>query len=158
MRSSKLVKSITEKVMRLLSGENRIGKVSSVDAETGMVSVIYHDKDGEVTQMLPYATFNDEYKMPQIGAKVVVLHLSSGQEMGIVLGTYWNKNNPSGTTGMYHKDLGGGAYLNYDKETLTIVAEHIRLVAANDEEDFTVASLMSDLKKIKEKLGMDQEA
>lgn len=34
-----------------MNGENRIGEVSSVDVETGMVSVIYHDKDETVTQM-----------------------------------------------------------------------------------------------------------
>ena len=32
-------------------GENRIGTVSSVDAATGMVSVVYEDRDGEVTEL-----------------------------------------------------------------------------------------------------------
>lgn len=68
-------------------GGNRIGTVSSVDAETGMVSVVFEDRDGEVTELLPYATFNEEYKLPQLGAKVVVIHLSNGGEMGIILGT-----------------------------------------------------------------------
>ena len=53
-------------------GGNRIGTVSSVDSETGMVSVLYEDRDGEVTELLPYATFNDEYKLPQLGAKVEI--------------------------------------------------------------------------------------
>ena len=106
--------------------------MSSVDVETGMVSVIYHDKDETVTQMLPYATFNDEYKLPQVGTKVVVLHLSNGQEMGIVMGTYWNKSNPSGIPGLYHKNLGEGAYLNYDEKILTIAAEHLRFVAGRN--------------------------
>lgn len=153
VRGVKSGKSIKERV-EILNGENRIGEVSSVDAETGMVSVIYHDKDEAVTQMLPYATFNDEYKLPQIGAKVVVLHLSNGQEMGIVLGTYWNKSNPSGIPGMYHKNLGEGAYLNYDGKILTIAAEHLRFVAADDEEEFTVSGLMNDLKLIKKTLGI----
>ena len=34
-------------------------------------------------RFLPYATFNEEYKLPQLGAKVVVIHLSNGGEMGI---------------------------------------------------------------------------
>ncbi len=138
-----------------MNGENRIGEVSSVDVETGMVSVIYHDKDETVTQMLPYATFNDEYKLPQVGAKVVVLHLSNGQEMGIVMGTYWNKSNPSGIPVLYHKNLGEGAYLNYDEKILTIAAEHLRFVASDDEEEFTVAGLMNDIKKIKKTLGIE---
>lgn len=135
-------------------GGNRIGTVSSVDPETGMVSVVYEDRDGEVTELLPYATFNDEYKLPQLGAKVVVLHLSNGGEMGIVLGTYWNEYNTAGNPGTYHKDLGGGAYFDYNGGVLALVAEHIRLIAADDGEDFTVASLMADIKKIKQKLGI----
>lgn len=135
-------------------GGNRIGTVSSVDPETGMVSVVYEDRDGEVTGLLPYATFNDEYKMPQPGAKVVVMHLSNGSEMGIVLGTYWNRYNVAGNPGIYHKDLGGGAYFDYNDGTLAIVAEHIRLVSADDDEDFTVAGLMEEIKKIKQKIGI----
>ena len=80
-------------------GGNRIGTVSSVDPETGMVSVIFEDRDGEVTELLPYATFNEEYKLPQLGAKVVVMHLSNGGEMGIILGTYWNEYNAAGNPG-----------------------------------------------------------
>lgn len=136
------------------NGGSRIGTVSSVDEKTGMVSVVYEDRDGEVTELLPYATFNDEYKPPQLGAKVIVLHLSNGGEMGIVLGTYWNKYNAAENPGTYHKELGGGAYINYKEGILSFVAEHIRLVAADDDEEFTIASLMTDMKKIKEKLGI----
>ena len=135
-------------------GDIRIGTVSSVDKETGMVSVLYEDMNGKVTGLLPYATFNDEYKMPKIGAKVVVLHLSNGGEMGIVLGTYWNKNNMAGKSGTYHKKISDGAYIDYKEDVLSIVAEHIRLVAADDNEEFTVASLMEDIKKIKAILGI----
>lgn len=152
VRKKQLNKGIGRQIY--LGGGNRIGTISSVDAETGMVSVIYEDRDGEVTELLPYATFNDEYKLPQPGAKVVVLHLSNGGEMGIVLGTYWNQYNTAGNPGMYHKDLGGGAYFEYDAGTLSIVAEHIRLVSADDDEDFTVASLMEDIKKMKNMLGI----
>ena len=72
-------------------GGNRIGTVSSVDPETGMVSVIFEDRDGEVTELLPYATFNEEYKLPQLGAKVVVIHLSNGGGMGGILRTSLNE-------------------------------------------------------------------
>ena len=40
-------------------GGNRIGTVSSVDADTGMVSVVFEDRDGEVTELRPYATINE---------------------------------------------------------------------------------------------------
>lgn len=105
-------------------GGNRIGTVSNVDPETGMVSVLFEDRDGEVTELLPYATFNEEYKLPRPGAKVVVMHLSNGGEMGIILGTYWNEYNAAGNPGTFHKDLGGGAYINYRDGVLTVAAEH----------------------------------
>ena len=134
-------------------GENRIGTVSSVDAATGMVSVVYEDRDGEVTELLPYATFNDEYKLPQIGAKVVVLHLSNGGDMGIVLGTYWNEHNTAESPGEYHKDLGQGAYISLNNGELIIAAGHIRFAEA-DGEGVTVAELMADVKAVKEALGI----
>lgn len=135
-------------------GENRIGTVSSVDPETGMVSVVYEDRDGEVTGLLPYAAFNSEYRLPEIGAKVVVLHLSNGGEMGIVLGSYWNKYNSAGNPGTYYKALGGGASFKYDKGTLDITAEHIRFHSVDDDVEFTAAGLMEDIKTIKIILGI----
>lgn len=115
-------------------GGNRIGTVSSVDPETGMVSVVFEDRDGEVTELLPYATFNEEYKLPQLGAKVVVIHLSNGGEMGIILGTYWNEYNAAGNPGTFHKDLGGGAYINYKDGVLTVVAEHTVIASLDGSE------------------------
>ena len=126
----------------------RIGTISSVDLQTGMVSVIYEDRDGEVTDFLPYATFNDEYKQPKPGVKVAVLHLSNGGEMGIVLGTYWNENNTAKNPGAYHKCIGDKAYLNYNHGVFTIAAEHLRFAATGDGEDFTAASLMEEIRKI----------
>ena len=59
-------------------GDIRIGKVSSIDYENGMIRVLYTDRDGAVTKTLPVVTFNDEYKMPQVGQYVLVVHLSNG--------------------------------------------------------------------------------
>ena len=138
-----------------MGAEARIGTVSSVDPETGMVQVLYRDRDGEVTQPLPYATFNDEFRMPFPGARVLVLHLSNGSGAGVVLGTYWHRDNPAGAPGVYHKDLGGGAYLDYDGETLTIAAEHIRLASLNGVEncqDFEVEELLQELRDYKQQV------
>ena len=41
--------------------ELRIGKVSSIDYDNGMIRVLYTDRDGAVTKSLPMLTFNDEY-------------------------------------------------------------------------------------------------
>ena len=79
----------------------RIGKVSSVDYGSGMIKVVYPDLDNSVTDDLPYLTFNDEYKMPKVGASVLVVHLSNGAAAGIVCGTYWN-DAPLLSTGKHH--------------------------------------------------------
>ena len=129
-------------------GGNRIGTVSSIDPETGMVSVMFNDRDNEVTELLPYATFNDEYKLPQLGAKVVVLHLSNGGEMGIILGTYWNEYNTAGNPGTFHKDLGGGAYINYKDGVLTIAAEHTIIASLDGGETYHEVEAEKLLQKV----------
>lgn len=135
-------------------GGSRIGTVSSVDARTGMVSVVYGDLDGKTTEPLPYATFNDEYKPPKPGAKVVVLRLSNGGEMGIVLGTYWNKANVAGNQGEYHKELADGAYFDYSNQRLTIAAKQIRFLETNRDTECTIAGILEDIRSMKELLGI----
>lgn len=71
----------------------RIGKVSKINYEKGMIRVTYPDLDDSVTAEFPVFSFTDEYKMPKIGQEVLVLHLSNGQSAGILMGKYWNKKN-----------------------------------------------------------------
>ena len=97
----------------------RVGKVSSVDYETGMVRVVYKDKDDTVTAYLPYASINNEYKMPKVGEAVLVAHLSNGSSRGVVVGGYWNSANkpPESGKDIYRKDLSdvpGTAMYRYD--------------------------------------------
>ena len=74
--------------------ELRIGKVSSIDYDHGMIRVVYTDRDKAVTKPLPVLTFNDEYKMPKVGQYVLVGHLSNGTEAAYVMGTFWNAAHP----------------------------------------------------------------
>lgn len=116
---------------------NRIGVVSKADRKNGMISVVYEDRDGKVTQLLPFLNFNDEYKMPKVGDRVAVMHLSNGMETGVVLGKYWNeKDKPIDEQDTYRKqfDYDGKAYMKYDEKTgeLLIRAPKIKIVA--DEE------------------------
>ena len=48
----------------------RMGKVSSIDYENGMVSVTYPDLDDSTTDLFPFFSMADEYKMPGIGQDV----------------------------------------------------------------------------------------
>lgn len=97
----------------------RVGKVSSIDYETGMMQVVYPDKNNEVTARMPYANFNDEYHMPKIGERVLVGHMSNGSSRGVVLCTMWNKKNmpEESGEGIYRKELSkkrGAAYTRFD--------------------------------------------
>lgn len=115
----------------------RVGRVSSIDYENGMISVTYPDLDGATTAQLSMLTCGDEYKMPQIGDNVCVAHLSSDSSRGVVLGTYWDKGHSSKSTGAgrFRKEYAstpGEAFTDYDPQTktLTIQAASI-LVKAN---------------------------
>lgn len=98
----------------------RVGFVSSIDYEKGMVEVTYPDMDDEVTQPLPLLTpFADEYFMPRVDDQIIVLHLSNGAEFGVVLGWEWDEEHPPHEYGeeFYRKDFSheGDARLCYNK-------------------------------------------
>lgn len=108
----------------------RIGKVSTVNYKTGMIQVTYPEFDDSVTAEFPVLSFTDEYKMPKIGQEVLVLHLSSGQSAGILLGKYWNKGNLPPNYGqgknVFNKEIDeefGKVYINYKDKTLTVYDE-----------------------------------
>ena len=100
-----------------MSAEIRVGKVSSIDYSSGMIRVVYHDKDDDVTRPIPL--FSSEYAMPPVGALVAVVHLSNGAEAGVVLGRPWSAKltPPEGFQGLYRKDFDltpGQCYFRYD--------------------------------------------
>ena len=106
----------------MANSEIRIGRVSSVNYETGMARVTYRDKDETVTSEFPMLTNNEEYRMPEIGQQVLVAHLSNGSSRGAIIGTVWNQKNIPNETGkgLYRKDLSAykdAAYIRYSDET-----------------------------------------
>ena len=108
----------------------RIGRVSKINKEKGMISVTYPDLDDSATAEFPVFSFTDEYKMPQVGQSVLVLHLSNGQSAGIVLGRYWNETNRPPASSGFRKELGktyGEAYIEYQDGEVKIHAERIKL-------------------------------
>lgn len=97
----------------------RIGRVSTVDHEAGMVSVTYPEMDANTTNKFPVFAMSDEYKMPAVGQEVLVLHLPTGQAAGVVLGKMWNKTNTPRKAGehVYSQEFGdepGESYMEYD--------------------------------------------
>ena len=102
----------------------RVGNVSSIKYKKGLIEVTYPDLDDSVTDALPVFSFTGEYKMPQIGDEVLVVHLSNGETAGIVLGKFWGGDHkpPAYGKNVFRKELGdtnGEAYIQYKDSKLT---------------------------------------
>lgn len=112
-----------------MGNEARLGKISAIDYPAGMVRVVYHEKDDDVTRMIPLLSpvHTGEYSMPEIGDQVLILHLSNGTEAGVVLGRPWSNKfpPPEGAAGLYRLDMDrapGKCMIRYDanSQELTI--------------------------------------
>jgi len=133
--------------------EFRIGKISRINYKTGQIAVTYPDQDESVTDLLPFLTFGNEYHMPKVEQYVAVAHLSTGEEMGIILGTYWDDDDPPPVYGkdFFRKELSneiGKAFLQHDPDEgeLTIKADKIKL--QTDAGTITVADIIAALGEV----------
>lgn len=104
-----------------MASTNRVGRVSSIDYESGTYEVTYADRGKTVTARIN-AISNGEYRMPRVGQIVSVCHTSNGTAAGTTTGTVWNKSNKpaEGFAGLYRKEYGtaaGQAYERYDANT-----------------------------------------
>ncbi len=120
-------------------GDMRIGKVSSINYETGMMRITYTDKNRSVTRELPMLNYGSQYHMPEIGQSVAVAHLSNGSSRGVILGTVWNKNNlpTEGRKGVYRQEFSkttGAAMQQYTEGTgeMVIRAPNIKVIGNNE--------------------------
>ena len=126
-----------------MGNEIRLGKVSAVDHPAGMVRVVYHEKDDDVTRMIPILStvFSGVYSMPEVGDQVLVLHLSNGTEAGVVLGRPWSEKTkpPEGAEKLYRLDMDrapGVAMVRYDgkekkllvKAPDTTIGSHVHVI------------------------------
>ncbi len=131
----------------------RIGRISSMNKETGMVRVVYKDKNS-TTSELPVFNFSGEYKAPQVGQLVLVLHLSNDSSTGIVMGSFWNKVNKPKTS-EYQKDFKEGkAYEKYEEKQYILHAENI--IFQCEEGQISVKELIQMKEKI-EHLSNNEE-
>ena len=122
-------------------GEIRVGKVSSIDYEKGMMRVTYTDKNKSVTREFPVLNNGGEYNMPEVGQSVLVAHLSNGSSRGVILGTVWNKNNlpTEGKKGIYRRDfskMAGAAVQQYTEDSgeMVLMAPNISITGNNETE------------------------
>lgn len=128
----------------------RLGRVSAIDYDKGMISVLYTDRDESATDYLPVLSFNGEYKMPAVGSYVAVAHLSNGSAAGIVLGNYWNEANRPAVSGkgVYRKEFApsaGEAFLQYSGGTILLSADNIKLTTSAG--STTVAAIIQHLEE-----------
>lgn len=83
----------------------RTGRISKVDNEKGMASVIFEDDEDATTVLLPIlqplvkaddsSASRVTFSPPAIGEYVVVE--MAGSSRGVILGAYWNEvNTPQG--------------------------------------------------------------
>lgn len=94
----------------------RIGRISSVNYEAGTARVVYKDRGDCVTMELPLLSY--EYMMPEVDDLVLVVHLPTGGEAGVILGQFWSRQNRPRESGkgLYRKDLDrdGKCFIKYD--------------------------------------------
>lgn len=103
------------------------GKVSSINYEAGTVRVDFDDMPHSVSGELPM--LSGEYKLPEIGEKVLCIFLSNNPSRGFCLGAYFQSKDPPQASGegVFYKNFFGEAFIKYDKstQTLTIQAPHV---------------------------------
>lgn len=101
----------------------RIGKVSSIDYEKGMISVYYEDRTAMVTSIMPVLS-NSRYKMPKVGESILVAHLSNGTNAAVVLGTIFNDANVPKSSGqnVYYEELSDNTMISSDGTDITLKA------------------------------------
>ena len=141
--------------MRNMTADIRIGKVSRVDHKAGKASVTYTDKGGIVTRLLPVAAIGGVYRMPEVEEYVLVLHLGTGPESGVVLGKFWSEKNkpPVYGKGRTHVELdskAGAACCDYNDGTITLKADSITL--STSEGTRTVEQIIRDIEALKRRL------
>lgn len=128
-------------------GYIRHGTVSQADYNTGRIKVTYKEKNNCVSAWLEYFNFNGEYKVPEIGSKVIVLMFDSSK--GVAIGGYFNNKETllkESGKGVFVKELGtkqGEATIVYKNGTVRLKAENI---------EFEVGGKLINLRELEEKV------
>ena len=131
--------------------EIRIGTVSQVDYGSGKIAVTYTDRDDSTTRLMPYLTFNGEYHMPLLEQKVCVLRLSTGEEVGVVLGTFWSGSGQDPLVSgkdHYHKELShtpGKASFDHDPGTGELRIKADKIIMETEAGEITAAQIIAAL-------------
>ena len=145
----------------------RVGTVSSINFEKGLIRVNFGDKDDIVSREIPMVS--NEYNMPGVNDLVLCLFLPNGIDKGFCLGKYWNDENIPVETGKdtIFKDLENGYYMKFDKSSgfmdLKLDLNIIGNLYQNSEKvDFltienNLEDILIDTDSIKNKIGTETD-
>ena len=126
----------------------RIGKVTNVYPAKGKVKVLYEDRN-QASAEIPMLTFNEEFKMPSVGDRVLTLHMENGKSKAFCLGTYWNVHKVPPVAG-YRKDLGDGAYIERKGSEVKVYAPS--LVFSSEAGSVSLADLLERIETIERRI------
>ena len=132
----------------------RIGKISSVNRDSGSARVTYEDRDSSTTNELPLLAWT--YWMPQIGDRVLVGHLSNGSASAVILGPVWHDGHTPEdySDDSYHQEMGseqGEAYLSYWDGILTLHASEILFDDPDENATTTVKQMLNRIAALESK-------
>lgn len=114
----------------------RLGKISTINYERGMASVVYPDRNNEPSPDFPF--FSTTYEMPKVDDMVVVILLPNSTAKGFILGVPWSSVNipPEAGKGIFCKHFSDGAYVKYNANTkeMEVSAEQVKIKSLTVEE------------------------
>ncbi len=119
----------------------KIGKISAVDAVTGMVSVAFADQEYSTTGYIPCLTHGEEHFKPTIGSEVLVICFN---RVAVALGTYWNSkhaiNMPENC--LWQKNIASGSHMRYDREKNQLIFHAPDIVFETQDKTISLKELM----------------
>lgn len=107
----------------------RIGRVTKVYPAEGRVKVTFEDS-GSSSLPLAMLTMNKEYSMPNIGDRVVTMHMENGSSKGFVLGTYYGGGMQPRASAGYRKDFTSGCYATCRGGAYTLKGSTVKVLGS----------------------------
>lgn len=129
----------------------RIGKVTQIYRDTGKLKVVYEDTNC-ASLKLSMLTMNQEYSMPNVGDKVITIHMENGKSKGFVLGTYYGGSMLPKTDKGYRKDYENGVFMECDGGTYQITADKIIMKCNYGQAD--LEDILKRIERIEDHLGL----
>lgn len=104
-------------ILSLVKNIVKVGKINSIDASKGTVSVLFPDYQNLISDNLPL--LSSEYKIPKIGSSVLCIFLGNGLEQGFCLGEFYsNINTPKvNDENIFQKNFDDGTFIRFNNST-----------------------------------------